>query len=175
MNKKLLALPLALGVAQASAFQFDTGDNWEVRWDNTFKFNAISRVAKQSDEVVTAKRGAAFQIADDGDLSVDRRNGGIVSTRFDLFSELDVVYDDSFGLRVSGSAWYDPAYEDSDHPKDRYYTWASPSVKPGEYNDAAKSLHYRGGELLDAFAFANFYMGDVAANVRLGRHTIYWG
>lgn len=175
MKKKLLVLPIALGIAQASAFQFDTGDDWEVRWDNTFKFNVISRVAKQSDEVLTTKRGAGFFLADDADMSVDRSNGGIVSTRFDVFSELDVIYNDNFGFRLSGSAWYDPAYKDSDHPKDRYFTWASPSVKPGEYNDAAKSLHYAGGELLDAFVFANFDFGDMAASVRLGRHTIYWG
>ena len=43
------------------------------------------------------------------------------------------------------------------------------------YTGKAKDLHYKGGELLDAFVFANFDIGDVAGNVRIGRHTLYWG
>jgi hypothetical protein len=31
------------------------------------------------------------------------------------------------------------------------------------------------GELLDAFGFANFNLGDVPVNLKAGRHTIYWG
>jgi hypothetical protein len=54
-------------------------------------------------------------------------------------------------------------------------SWGQLSVRPGEYSDKAKDLHYRGGELLDAFVFGNFELGDVAANVRVGRHTLYWG
>ncbi len=58
---------------------------------------------------------------------------------------------------------------------DAYSTWGSLTVNPGEYTDAAEDLHYRGGELLDAFVFANFEVGEASANVRVGRHTLYWG
>ena len=31
------------------------------------------------------------------------------------------------------------------------------------------------GELLDAFVFANFDVGDVPVNIKAGQHTVYWG
>jgi hypothetical protein len=179
MKKKLLALSVLTAISsQANAFQFDTSDDWEIRWDNTFKANVMSRVEKQDKNVYEGGRGnslIAAGLADDATLSVDRSDLGLVSTRLDVLSEFDVIWKRDFGFRISGSAWYDYAYKDSDHPKDRRKTWASPSVKPGEYNDEAEDLHYFGGEILDAFVFGNWYIGDTSLGVRAGRHTIYWG
>jgi Protein of unknown function (DUF1302) len=176
MKKSLLALTIAAASAPVMAFQLDTPDDWDIRWDNTFKANLMSRVARQDKDVYVGRRGnSAFYLADDATLSVDRSGLGIVSARVDVLSELDVIYKQNFGFRVSASGWYDHAYRDSDHPKDRRYTWASPSVSPGEYSDEAEDLHYFGGEILDAFVFGNFDVGDAAIGVRAGRHTIYWG
>jgi hypothetical protein len=178
MKKKLLALSaLAAISSQANAFQFDTGDDWAIRWDNTFKANVMSRVAKQDDDVITSQAKAAWYLADDADLSVDRSDGGLISTRIDVISEMDVIWKDNFGFRISGSGWYDPQYTNSnnDHPSDRRESWASPSANVGHYNHEAEDLHYAGGELLDAFVFANFDIGEQAIGVRAGRHTIYWG
>ncbi len=177
MKKKLLALSvLAVVSSQAHAFEFDTPDDWSIRWDNTFKANLMSRVAAQDKDVYVGRRGNnSFFLADDSDLSVDRSNLGIISARVDVFSEFDVIYKEDFGFRVSAAGWYDHAYKDSDHPRDRIYTWASPSVDPGEYNDDTQDLHYFGGELLDAFVFGNWEIGETALGIRAGRHTIYWG
>jgi len=183
MKKRVLALSVTAVISShAGAFQFNTSDDWDIRWDNNVKFNVVSRVQKQDRDVYTEqgerpKTGETngWWLADDSDLSVDRGDLGLVSTRLDVLSELDVVFRQDFGFRISGSGWYDPQYKDSDHPEDRIYTWASPSVDPGEYTDEAQDLHYLGGELLDAFVFANFDIGDTALGFRLGRHTIYWG
>ncbi|MEH6571181.1 MAG: DUF1302 family protein, partial [Halioglobus sp.] len=177
MNRNLLAISIAAALSSnAMAFEFDTPDDWEIRWDNTFKANLMSRVAAQDKDVYAgSSRNESFFIADDSDLSVDRSNLGIVSSRLDVLSEVDFIYKQNFGFRMSASAWYDHAYKDSDHPKDRRYTWASPSVEPGEYNDEAEKMHYKGAELLDAFVFANFDIGETALGIRAGRHTIYWG
>jgi hypothetical protein len=176
MKKKLLALSVLTAIStQANAFQFDTGDDWSIRWDNTLKFNVMARVEK-ADKQVYERAGGAW-LADNNTLSQDRSGLGLVSTRFDILSELDVIWKDSFGFRVSGAGWYDPQYEEgeNDFPSERNWAWASPSADVGDYNHAAEDLHYAGGELLDAFAFANFDIGDTAWGVRAGRHTIYWG
>lgn len=169
----LAALVGAVISANTGAMELKSTDDWEIRWDNTFKANVMSRVAKQDKDVYV--NTSSFFLADDSDLSVDRSGLGIVSSRIDVLSELDVVFRQNFGFRISGAAWYDHAYKDSDHPSDRRYTWASPSVQPGEYTDDAKDLHYAGGELLDAFVFANFDIGETSLGIRAGRHTIYWG
>ena len=178
MKKKLLAISVLAAISsQASAFQFDTPDDWSIRWDNTVKANVMSRVAKQDKDVYTPRADAGWFLADDADFSVDRSSGGLVSTRIDVISEMDVIWKDNYGFRVSGSGWYDPQYNNSnnDHPDDYRWTWASPSADFGDYNHEAKDLHRSGGELLDAFVFANFDIGDTALGVRAGRHTIYWG
>lgn len=171
---------------QAQAFKFDTPNDWDIRWDNTLKGNLMMRVQNQDPSVYDpnrAKPAAAAALADDADYSVDQ--GNFVSQRFDILSEMDVVWKDKLGFRISGAGWYDHAYaNDSDAPTSgptKGYsaansTWGMLTVQPGEYNDAAKDLHYRGGELLDAFVFGNFDISDsTSANVRVGRHTLYWG
>ena len=179
MKKKLLALSVLTAISsQANAFQFNTGDDWAIRWDNTVKGNLMVRTEKQDKDVYTNRYGgnpgAGWFLADDGALSVDR--GDLVSSRLDILSEMDIIWKDDFGFRISGAGWYDPQYgSDSDYPEDRYRTWGQPTVKPGEYTDDAEDLHYLGGELLDAFVFANWDIGDTALGVRAGRHTIYWG
>ena len=177
MKKKLLALSVLTAISsQAVAFEFsNTPEDLKIRWDNTVKFNVVSRVNKADDEVT--QRSTGFWLADDADLSVDRSSLGLVSTRLDVLSEMDIIWRRDFGMRISGSGWYDPQYKDdeNDHPGDRNISWASPSADVGEFNHAAEDLHYAGGELLDAFVFANFDIGDTALGMRAGRHTIYWG
>lgn len=179
MKKCALVLATAATLSQPGyTFQLDTSDDWAVRWDNSVKFNVMSRVAKQDKDVYTPRAGAGWFAADDSDLSVDRSNLGLVSTRLDLVSEFDLSWRDQYGFRISAAGWYDPQYRDSnnDHPRDRQFTWGSPSVAPGEYSDEAKDMHYLGGELLDAFVFGNWeFSEDSALGVRAGRHTIYWG
>ena len=195
--KKLLAysiLATAAASMQAQAFKFDTPSDWEVRWDNSAKANLMLRIEDQDPSVYDPRRTKgpdgpnplAAGLADDATFSVDQYD--FASQRIDLLSEMDVIWKDKLGFRVSGSGWYDYAYENSSYPssgrtradsaqfpRSANSTFAYLTVQPGEYNDAAEDLHYRGGELLDAFVFANFDVGDASANVRVGRHTLYWG
>ncbi|NQX89475.1 MAG: DUF1302 family protein, partial [Halioglobus sp.] len=170
---------------QAYAFKFDTSPDWSIRWDNTFKGNLMYRVESQDPSVYSplrAKPPTTANIADDADYSVN--DDDWVSQRIDVLSELDVVWRDQLGFRVSGAAWYDHGYSgDSDHPKSgptkgfptANATWGALTVKPGQWTKKAKDQHYRDAEILDAFAFTNFDIGDVGGNVRVGRYTLYWG
>ncbi|MEM8563878.1 MAG: DUF1302 family protein, partial [Pseudomonadota bacterium] len=186
MKKKALALSVLAGLStQAAAFQFDTSPDWNIRWDNTLRFNVQSRLDAPKGSVVNPEKVETARINDDGDFSVNRRNGGISSARVDLISQLDVVWKRDYGFRISGAGWYDFAYDGSDNPTSGTlprtggqpfdYSWAGLTYKPGEYSDEAQWLHYRGGELLDAFVFGNWDIGDTVLGVRAGRHTIFWG
>lgn len=191
--KKLLAittLATAAATMQAHAFKFDTPSDWDVRWDNTVKGNLMLRVQDMDPSIydpartksATGPNPTAAGIADDATFSV--KQGHFASQRLDVLSEMDVIWKDKLGFRVSGSGWYDFAYSNSAYPRSGltpsnrspYSTFAYLTVQPGDYNDAAEDLHYRGGELLDAFVFGNFEFGDdTSANLRVGRHTLYWG
>ncbi len=169
MKKKLLALSvLSIMSTQANAFQFDTGEDLQIRWDNTLKYNLMIRAENPHRDVT---RGRATE---DPDVGFER--GEVVSNRFDILSEVDVIWKDTFGFRISGAAWYDHALSNGmGQPNSIAPHWTNPSVEVGELNSEAKDNHYRGGEILDFFAFANFDIGDMAANIRYGRHSIYWG
>jgi hypothetical protein len=186
MKKKALALSVLAAISsQVGAFQLDTGNDWNIRWDNTLKGNLMTRLGATKGSVVNPDKAGNATVADDGDFSVNRKNGGIVSARVDIISQFDVVWKQNYGFRISGAGWYDAAYEDNDNPKkgtlpksggQAYdYSWAGLTYKPGEYSDEAEDLHLLGGELLDAFVFGNWDIGDTALGVRAGRHTIYWG
>ncbi len=102
------------------------------------------------------------------------------AARIDVLSELDVIWRTDFGFRISGAGWYDAAYENSDNPKKGslpnglpydYHLGRAQRTSPVNTPTDAEDLHYAGGELLDAFVFGNWYMGDTALGVRAGRHT----
>jgi hypothetical protein len=153
----------------ARAMPVDTGDDdLKLNFDNTVKYSAAWRVKEQSAGLL----GNANN--DDGDRNFDR---GLVSNRVDWLSELDLVYAKRFGLRLSGAAWYDQVYNThNDNPG--FAGGASPnqaSVAYNQFTAATKRLHGRKTDLLDAFVFGSFDLGEQRASVRLGRHTLVWG
>ena len=162
------------------AAPIDIGDpDFKVRWDNTMKYSAGVRVKNPDDTLTqyapaTAGSGAgpAALNGDDGDRNF--KAGRLISNRFDLLSEMDVVYRDDYGFRLSGAAWYDDVYNqknDNDSPG----TNNSLSVRSDEFTHDTRNLHGRKAELLDAFVFGGADVGSARVSGRLGRHTVLWG
>lgn len=176
MNSKLLAAVILTGMAnQASGFEVDTKSaDWAVRFDIQVKYNLAVR-AKEQDPRVLEQAGAGGNFASDPDYSFDR--GDIISNRVDLLLDFDAVWKDTAGFRISGASWYDDAYRGGvKFPLSESLNFSNAlTLQPGELSDAEEDLHYWGGEILDAFAFLNWDIGDVAGNLRAGQHTIYWG
>ena len=98
----MVALASCAGSAQAVLI--DTGNpDLDVRFDNTVRLTAAWR-AKSIDPRLA--RNPNF---DESDSRFDK--GDMVSQRFDLLSELDLIYKKSLGLRLSAAAWFDAAYD----------------------------------------------------------------
>lgn len=159
-----------LGVCGSTwAFEIPTGiDDLEIHWDNTLKYNFGVRLQDQQRVIL---RSLNFN---DGDLNFHR--GRIVSSRFDDLSEFEVRYMKDFGFRVSASGWYDPAYEELDD----HSLLTSNSIKNGRQTFTLSTVSDRlnrgpYGEVLDAFVYGKVNAGPIPINIRVGRHTIYWG
>ena len=170
-SKRLLSAAILASLAatgSAWATEIDTGNpDVVLRWDNTIKVNLANRVDNQDRSILNSPN------FDDGDRNFDQ---GMVSERLDLLSELDFVYQDRLGFRVSGAGWYDAAYGDLDN----HHLASSNHMENGRaalgLSDATERyFHGPSGELLDAFVFGKFDMGSVPVNVKLGRHTVFWG
>jgi len=159
---------VALAAGQAQAFEFDTGNpDLRVRWDNTLKYSAAWRTQDASSKL---SEGQAALNLDDGDRNFDK---GLISSRLDLLSELDITYD-NIGARVSGAAWYDDVYnrgtDNNDPSRANSY-----SVGYDAFTDDTRKLHGRKGELLDAFIFGRTEIGDMPLSGRLGQYAMQWG
>ncbi len=163
------AVAALVGAAgRAGAFEIATGsDDLVLRFDNSLRYNLAYRTDAQNNAILGNPN------ADDGDRNFDE---GIVSNRLDVLSELDLSYGKSYGLRASAATWYDDRYRtrvgnDS--------TATSNHLENGQpalgLSSGADRFGGPNGELLDAFVFGRFTVGDVSTYLKFGRHTVYWG
>ncbi|MBW2369939.1 MAG: DUF1302 domain-containing protein [Deltaproteobacteria bacterium] len=166
-----IAGTLLLFLPSAHAFKINTGvPGLKLYWDNTVKYSASFRVEGQSGTLTDPARNPSNGNQDDGDRNFDK---GLISNRFDLLSELDVIYK-NFGVRVSGAAWYDFVYNE-DNNNDSPMTANALSVPHDEFTDNTRDLHGRDAEILDAFAFGKVDMGNNAVSFRVGQFAQLWG
>lgn len=166
------SIALVLGVAGgAQAASVDVGNSdFEVRWDNTIRYNAGWRMEGKNSDF---DRNSGF---DDTEHKFDR--GDMVTNRLDLLSELDVVWKGAYGFRVSAAGWYDDVYQGSADPNNSLTTafGSSGNYRNNHYNGyATRYIAGPSGEILDAFVFGNFELAGMSTNLKVGQHNVYWG
>ncbi|MFM2404338.1 MAG: hypothetical protein RL223_2218 [Pseudomonadota bacterium] len=172
---RLSTLAIAASVAcGAQAMEIDTEiPDLKLRWDNTVKYSAATRLNEASPGLSRTAFGPRGIVGpnninqDDGNNNFGR---GLVSSRVDLLSEIDASFR-NMGARVSAAAWYDRVYN-----RNNDNTSSTANQVPGNaFSSEARELMGRKAEVLDAFVFGKFDLGDKPATVRLGRHTLLWG
>lgn len=132
-------------------------------------YNAATNVIYPAADVWALTDGAYSTNGDLGNLSFDK--GEAFSTQFVGLHEVEVAYKD-FGFFARGFYFYDFELSDGDR------AWANPitgnTVDPCRDSEASNQLcsDFR---LLDAFVYADFYIGDMPISVRLGEQVISWG
>jgi uncharacterized protein DUF1302 len=158
-----LACVLVPDTRLRAADLFDS-DGWDLRWDNTIRYTTAIRLFGQDAALV------ANPNADDGDRNFA---AGLISDRFDLLSEIDLT-DGSFGVDVSADGWYDTVYHQTNH-NNSPATFNPYSVPHNEFTPAVQALEGEDADLLNAFAYDSFDVGDVPVSIRVGRHSLLWG
>ena len=166
----VIAIAVAVVASGAHADTIETGNpDLTVRWDNTVKYSAAQRLDAPLGVLI------ADPNSDDGDRNF--KKNGLISSRFDLFSELDIVYRKNMGFRMSAAAWYDSVYLRS-NANPGFQGGAFPnqtSVAYNQFTRPTRDVHGRDAEVLDAFVFAKFDLGGFGTTVRAGRHSLLWG
>jgi len=164
----------AMAACSAQAFEIDTGNpELTLRWDNTVKYSAGFRLDDRSPGLSQTKFGPTGVVGpnninqDDGNNNFDK---GLVSSRFDLFSEADLSWR-NLGARLSAAAWYDVVYN---RPTSNT-TLTSNHSPASEFPDDTRQVMGRDAEVLDAFVYGRFDLGGQVLSARLGRHTLLWG
>lgn len=173
---KRRSLPLSATIAalafawtsHAGALEIHTGNpDVTLRWDNTLRYNAGVRTSRQDALIMNSRT------YDESDGKFAR--GDVVTNRLDLLSEMDIVYRQNLGFRLSATGWYDHAYDDRSVHTNPAIGGVSAYV--GDTYSPITRRFYNGpsGEILDAFAFGKFYMADSPVNVKIGNHALVWG
>jgi hypothetical protein len=187
LRRSLLATAIMLAaVPAAQAFEVDTGSpDWSVRFDNTVKYNYGLRTESADSRMLGTPNN------NDGDYNF-RKAGTNITNRVDLLTELDVVYQNRMGFRVSTASWYDKAYDNtgsSSNPfvngNDDYSSiagWNGRPPAPQAFGSPHLSRYaqryYSGpsGEVLDAFVFYSTEVGEESLlSLKAGQHNVFWG
>ncbi|MGF6281379.1 DUF1302 domain-containing protein [Pseudomonas silensiensis] len=181
---------LAAAVPVAHAVELDTGNpDWTVRLDNTVKYNYGVRTESAD------KRMLGTPNNNDGDYNF-RKAGTNITNRIDLLTEMDVVYQNHMGFRVSAASWYDKAYENTGSNSNPFVNGNDArsglvandprlaAVTGDNVGNGSPHLsnyaqrYYTGpsGEILDAFVFYSTEMGEESLlSVKAGQHNVFWG
>jgi hypothetical protein len=175
MNKlKTLTLAIAaISAANVQAFEFSAGPV-EAQLNTTLSYGIAFRTEDPNKGVIHPGTLAELHggTTDDyksiGGNSYNADDGTLNYEKNDVFTnvvkgsmDLELVWGDS-GMFLRGSAFYDTAIMDEDPA----YT---------TFNDETKDAAGAGFDLLDAFVWHNFEVGDVPVSARLGRQVVSWG
>ncbi|WP_212629700.1 DUF1302 domain-containing protein [Pseudomonas sp. KB-10] len=160
-------LPL-LVAAQAQAVEFSFADN-EITGslDTTVSYGQLWRVQgqdKTNDDINT----------NDGNRNFDT---GLVSEVFKITSDLEASYQ-NYGVFIRGTAFYDTQIMDK---RNDYYdanSPAQPSQSAPRNNTFTRETRHKAGrdaQILDAYVYGNWDVGNMPVSGRLGKQVFNWG
>lgn len=160
-------LPLLVAV-QAQAVEFSFADN-EITGsiDTTLSYGQLWRVQgqdKSNNDINT----------NDGNRNFDT---GLVSEVFKVTTDLEASYQ-NYGVFVRGTAFYDTQIMD----KRNDYYGANDPAQPSQNFPRDDSFTYetrhkagRDAQILDAYVYGNWDVGDMPVSGRLGKQVFNWG
>nr|WP_051246400.1 DUF1302 domain-containing protein [Pseudomonas resinovorans] len=152
----------------AQAAQLADTESYQIRWDNTVKYQIGQRTEAPS------KFNTSNINTNDGDAAFNKHD--LISNRVDILSEFDFTLKDeaNSGLRISAAAWYDNVYN-RNHRTIPADTFNMTTVDNDEFTAQAKDQAGRDVEILDAFIHSGMDISGHYLSWRLGQHTLLWG
>ena len=164
---RLARLPLAVSLASslatpASAVTFNIGEI-EGSFDSSLSIGASWSTQNPNKDLIGVNNGGKglSQTSDDGHLNY--KSGDAFSKIFKGIHDLELKYQDT-GVFLRGKYWYDFAVEDD-----------NTDFKPISDSGRKSAAQGEGAELLDAFIYHKYTIGELPGNVRLGKQVVNWG
>ena len=164
---RLAKLPLAVSLAStlaAPAFgvTFNIGEI-EGQFDSSLSVGASWSMRGADKDLIGVNNGGdgLSQTSDDSHLNF--KKGETFSKIFKGIHDLELKYGDT-GVFVRGKYWYDFEL------KDEQRLWKD--IDDSNRKQAAQSS---GAEILDAFVYHNYSIGELPGSVRAGKQVVSWG
>jgi len=160
-------LPLAVSLASTLAgpafgVSFNVGEI-EGQFDSSLSLGMSVSTQQPNKNLIGVNNGGhgLSQTSDDGHANF--KSGQAFSKIFKGIHDLELKYGDT-GVFVRGKYWYDFALQNQD--------LEFKNVSNDGRKEGAKSS---GGQILDAFVYHNYSIGDEPGSVRLGKQVVSWG
>ncbi|HGN1722251.1 TPA: DUF1302 domain-containing protein [Pseudomonas aeruginosa] len=164
-HRSLLAIATAIAVVVAPACHAITFNMGEIQGqlDTSLSVGASWALRSPDRDLIGDSNGGrgSSSTADDGRLNF--KKGETISKIFKGIHDLELKYGET-GIFLRGKYWYD--FELKDEHRLLY------DIDDSGRKTGAKSSGY---ELLDAFAYHNYLIGDLPGSVRLGKQVVSWG
>ncbi len=162
MNNKSIAstIPVLLLIGgQSNAIEFGQNEI-QAQLDTTLSYGITSRIEDRDQSIIgIANGGTAFGVnADDGNLNYDK---GIVSNTVKITSEMELSYR-NYGAFIRATAFHDAENENGRRART-------------PLSEETKELVGSDIDLLDAYLWSQFDLGDKPAEVRIGNQLLSWG
>ena len=172
-----LAIAASVLAMPAVAGEFEWGD-WEGSFNSQISLGSSWRMSEIEPLLVTPGNApglgmASTSTADDGDLNFE--DGDVFSLILKGVHDFELRKGD-FGLFLRGKYWYDEELENGKRPHGTSANLYIPdqTLDDSGFDDYAQAS---GIELLDAFVYGTFYLGenDMPLDLRVGRQVASWG
>lgn len=175
MKKLPLASAIAMAIAlPAQAVQFDIG-RYNVSVDSTLSIGATIRTQNPDSRVLHPGNFEGGQgqsgVADDGNLNYDR--GDLTSLVFRGIHDISID-GGNHGAFVRFNYWYDDVLENANVNHGHTATNYTPDARlnTGAFDSYSSG---KGVNLLDAFVYTGFDIGQTPIDLRVGRQVLSWG
>ncbi|AZE57407.1 Type V secretory pathway, adhesin AidA [Pseudomonas synxantha] len=158
-----LATAVAMGCcAQAHAVSFNIGEI-EGQFDSSLSVGASWGMRDADKSLVSTVNGGTGQASTGDDGRLNFKKGETFSKIFKGLHDLELKYGDT-GVFVRGKYWYDFELKDEDREFKQ--------ISDHNRKEGAKSS---GAQILDAFVYHNYSLGDLPGTVRAGKQVVSWG
>ena len=141
------------------------------RLDTTISYGALWRVQGQD-------RNNDDINGNDGNRNFDT---GLVSQVYKITSDLSLEYE-NYGAFVRGTAFYDTEFWGSNNYGKESWQPFQPSqagmngTKPdNRFTKDAKDVSGKNAEILDAYVYGSWDIGEMPLDVRFGKQVLSWG
>lgn len=158
-----LAAAVALGCCvQAQAVSFNIGEI-EGQFDSSLSVGASWGMRDADRKLVGTVNGGSGQASTGDDGRLNFKKGETFSKIFKGLHDLELKYGDT-GVFVRGKYWYDFELKDEDR-----------EFKPISDHNRKEGAKSSGAQILDAFVYHNYSLGDLPGTVRAGKQVVSWG
>lgn len=156
---------------QGLTFETSFGKDITMDMDVTLKYSSAIRVEDQDNDLLSDING------DDGNRNFDQ--GDFINNRFSAIIDIDINHN-NIGFFLRPRAFYDFAYagsnaNDSPGTNNNGPLYGGPLSSNDEFTDETKETHRSTAEILDAYVYGTFDLGERDLVLRAGNQVVSWG